>query len=148
LANRLAEEKGMTASNNQTTDEVRIRQLMEAWAKAVRARDIDGILENHAPDIVLFDVPLPVQSRGIDAYRKSWEQFFPWFGDSGVFELQELNITAGEDVAFCHGLIHCGATETGRAKVDLVVRLTVCCRKVNGKWVVVHEHHSEPSGTT
>jgi ketosteroid isomerase-like protein len=39
---------------------------------------------------------------GGDAYRKSWEQFFPWFGDSGVFEISELSITVGDDVAFCH----------------------------------------------
>jgi uncharacterized protein (TIGR02246 family) len=138
-------EKGMNAKSRKPTDEGHIRELIEAWAKSVRGKDIDGILAHHAPDIVLFDVPPPVQLRGIDAYRKSWDQFFPWFGDSGVFEISELEITAGDDVAFGHGLIRCGGTEANGNKVELVVRLTVGYQKINGQWTVTHEHHSEPS---
>jgi ketosteroid isomerase-like protein len=138
----------MSANDNKPTDEAQIRQLMETWAESVRAKHIDGILANHAPNILLFDVPPPVQSRGIEAYRKSWEQFFPWLGNSDVFEISDLSITAGGDVAFCHGLIRCGGTETSGDRVELVVRLTVCLRKINGQWTVVHEHHSEPSTST
>ncbi len=137
----------MNTSITVTTDEAQIRQLVEAWAKSVRAKDIDGILAHHAPSILLFDVPPPVQFRGIEAYRASWEHFFPWFADSGVFEISELDITAGHDVAFCHGLIRCGGTEASGEKVELVVRVTVGCRKINGQWTVTHEHHSEPSTT-
>lgn len=138
----------MSVSNSKTTGEARIRERIEAWAKSVRARDIDGIMASHAPDILLFDVRPPVQSRGIDAYRKSWEQFFPWFGDSGIFDISELRVTAGNDVAFCHGLIRCNGTGTSGGKVELVVRLTVCYQKINGQWMVTHEHHSEPSVIT
>jgi len=134
----------MSASNNKRTDEAQIRELIETWAKSVRAKDIDGTMAHHAPDILLFDVPPPVQSRGVDEYRKSWERFFSWFGD-GVFEISELSITAGDDVAFCHGLIRCGGTETSGDKVELMVRLTVCYYKIDGQWTVMHEHHSEPS---
>lgn len=135
-------------ATNKTMDEAQIRELIETWAKSVRTKDIDGVIANHAPDIVLFDVPPPVQLQGIDAYKKSWESFFPWFGDSGVFEIGELSITAGDDVAFCHGLIRCSGTETSGDKVELTVRLTVCYRKINGQWMVTHEHHSEPSTST
>lgn len=124
-----------------------IRRLIDAWAQSVRARDLDGILAGHADDVVLFDVPPPVQTRGIRAYRASWrDQFFRWFGDSGVFEVDELEITAGDDVAFCHGLIRCAGTDpTGRQTAELNVRLTVGLVKVDGAWTVAHEHHSEPS---
>ena len=60
-------------------DEAQIRELIETWAKSVRAKDIDGTMAHHAPDILLFDVPPPVQSRGVDEYRKSWERFFSCF---------------------------------------------------------------------
>ena len=135
----------MSTSNKKMTDEARIRDLIEAWARAVRAKNIDGIMALHSPDILLFDVPPPIQSLGADAYRKSWEQFFSWFGDSGVFEISDLKITAGDDVAYCHGLIRCGGSETNGNKVELVVRLTVCYRKIDGQWMVMHEHHSLPS---
>lgn len=128
----------MSASNNKTTDEAQICELIETWAKSVRTKDIDGVMANHAPDILLFDVPPPVQSRGADANRKSWEYFFPWFQDSGVFEIGELSITAGDDVALCHGLIRCGGTETNGDKVELTVRLTVCYRKIDGQWTGIH----------
>jgi ketosteroid isomerase-like protein len=102
-------------------------------------------MAHHAADIVLFDVPPPIQSRGLAESQKSWDQFFRWFGDSGVFELSELEIAAGDDVGFCHRLIHCAGSEPAGETAQLVVRLTVCYRKIDGQWRVMHEHHSEPS---
>jgi len=135
----------MGAGKHTMRAEAQIRPLIEAWAKAVRAQDIDGIMANHARDILLFDVPPPVQLRGADAYRKSWHRFFEWFQGSGVFGIGELKVNAGDDVAFCHGLIRCGGTETNGQKVELTVRLTVGLRRIDGQWMVMHEHHSEPS---
>jgi uncharacterized protein (TIGR02246 family) len=129
----------------QNRNEAEIRELIENWAKAVRAEDIVGITANHGEDIVMFDVPPPRQLKGIDAYKHSWEGFFGWFQNSGIFDLSEISITAGEDVAFCYCLIRCGGTEPGGNKVELGVRLTVCLRKINGRWIITHEHHSEPS---
>ncbi|MFD0488665.1 YybH family protein [Saccharopolyspora erythraea] len=75
----------------QADDTARVRELVERWARAVRDRDLDGILAHHSPDLVFYDVPEPVRFRGLEAYRRSWEEeFFPWFGDSGLFELDEL----------------------------------------------------------
>ena len=41
------------------TDEQQIRDLIEVWATAVHAGDLPAVLANHAPDIVMFDVPPP-----------------------------------------------------------------------------------------
>ena len=49
---------------------MQIRKLIDEWATAFRAKNIDGLMANHSPDIVLFDVPSPLQYRGADAYRK------------------------------------------------------------------------------
>ena len=134
----------MTSSAIITTDESQIRDLIENWARAVRSRNIEAILKQHAPEILLFDVPPPVQSKGIDAYRRSWDVFYRWFGDAGIFELNELKVTAGSDIAFCTGLIRCAGSASGKSE-ELTVRLTVCYQKIDGQWIVVHEHHSEPS---
>ena len=53
------------------SNEAQIRGLIEAWAKAVRDRDIDAILAHHSGDMVMYDVPAPFQSTGIDAYRNT-----------------------------------------------------------------------------
>jgi ketosteroid isomerase-like protein len=60
----------MIAGNDRTTDEAAIRDLVETWARAVRTKNLNEILANHSPDIVMFDLPPPIQSKGIEAYKK------------------------------------------------------------------------------
>src|SRR5262249_20443703 len=60
----------------QNTNEAEIRELVENWANAVRAKEMKGVLARHADDIVMFDVPMPLQSRGIDEYKRTWDLFF------------------------------------------------------------------------
>ncbi len=92
----------------------------------------------------MFDVTGPPQLRGMEEYEESWRNFFTWLGDSGRFEVSELEVAGGADVAFCHGIIHCaGASSTG----DLTIRLTIGLLKLDGQWTVVHEHHSEAQPT-
>jgi ketosteroid isomerase-like protein len=64
------------SKKNKATDEAQIRALVESWAKAVRAKDMDGALSHHARDFLMFDVPMPLQSKGLEEYRKTWELFF------------------------------------------------------------------------
>jgi ketosteroid isomerase-like protein len=126
------------------TNEMQIRQLVENWAKAVRDKDMDTILAKHSDDIVMFDVPEPFQSIGIDAYRKTWDIFFK-YTKPGVFDIQHLEIVAGENVAFCIATMKC-ADKSGTADfIPLDFRLTVGLKKINNEWIIVHEHHSIPS---
>jgi uncharacterized protein (TIGR02246 family) len=124
------------SKNNKTTDEVQIRTVIETWAKAVRAKDMDGALAHHTTDIVMFDVPVPLQSKGIEEYKKTWELFFDHSpGGPGSFDLTELNITAGETTAYAHAILKAGESHA---------RLTIGMRKENGQWLIAHEHHSYP----
>ncbi len=128
-----------------TTDVSAISELVENWAGAVRARDYDGILAHHAPDMLMFDVPPPLRSTGIDAYRKTWDEFFSWADDPAVFDITQMDVTAGRDVAFVAALMRCSGTEKTGEKVDLEFRLTMGLRKTGDRWTIVHEHHSVPS---
>jgi ketosteroid isomerase-like protein len=117
--------------------EAEIGRLLDCWAASVRAHDMEGILRDRSADIVMFDVPEPLQARGIDAYRDTWTLYF---GDEGSrrFELCETQIVAGEDVAWVRAILQC---TTGPEPAG---RLTMGLRKVDGRWVVEHEHHSFP----
>ena len=53
--------------------ETQIKAVIEAWADAVRRHDFSGILAHHEEDIVMFDVPPPLQSRGMEEYKKTWD---------------------------------------------------------------------------
>lgn len=124
-------------------DKQQISNLIGNWAKALTANDMPGILANHSPDIVMFDVVEPFQSKGIAAYQKSWEnEFFPWHSDDGFFEVDELEITVEAHVAFCHAVYHCGGSGSGR-KESFNIRLTAGLIKTAGQWTITHEHHSD-----
>ena len=91
------------------TAESRIKAVIGAWADAVRRHDLSGILAHHEQDIVMFDVPPPLQSRGMDEYKKTWDLFFRYHKPSQAFDIEELAITAGEDVAFAVAIVRCGS---------------------------------------
>ena len=126
-------------------DEQQIRTLVERWATAVHQGDLEGVLADHADDIVMFDVPPPYEGvRGIDAYRDTWPAFFEWQARGASFEIVSLDLTAGDDVAFAHALLRCGTREELEANPANRLRLTLGLRKEGGRWVVSHEHHSFP----
>jgi uncharacterized protein (TIGR02246 family) len=129
-----------------TDDETQIRSLIEQWAEAVHAGDLDGVLADHSDDIVMFDVPPPKDGvRGIDAYRETWPPFFEWQRQGASFEIISLDVTAGDDVAFAYALLRCGTAEERERDPDNRLRLSLGLRKENGRWLVSHEHHSFPS---
>jgi uncharacterized protein (TIGR02246 family) len=127
--------------------ENQIKALIEAWADAVRRHDLPAILAHHDPDILMFDVPPPFQSRGLDEYRTTWDLFFTYHKPWQAFDIEELAITAGEDVAFAVVAMRCGsATVSGPPEQGgFPFRLTIGLRKVDGNWRITHEHHSVPA---
>jgi len=129
--------RGMTR-----TDEYQIRHLIERWAAAVHAGDMETTLAAHADDIVMFDVPAPEDGvRGLAAYRETWPGFFEWQASGAAFEIVELHVEAGGDVAFAWALLRCGTPDDDPGRR---LRLTLGLRRSGSGWVVAHEHHSFP----
>jgi ketosteroid isomerase-like protein len=123
-------------------EEQTIRALIERWATAAHEGDLDTVLAHHASDIVMYDVPPPEDGvRGLAAYQETWPGFFEW-QKNATFDLLSLEVIAGQDVAFAHGLLRCGTPEELEAIPDRRLRLTVGLRKIGREWTVVHEHHS------
>ena len=124
-------------------DEQQIRDFIYRWAAAVHAGDLEVVVADHAEDIVMFDVPPPEQGvRGLDAYRSTWPPFFEWQRSGASFEMVELHVTAGNEVAYAWALLRCGTEEELRDDPDQRLRLTIGFVKQGGDWIVAHEHHS------
>jgi ketosteroid isomerase-like protein len=117
--------------------EAEIRALLDDWSASVRAHDLEGAVRNRSADIVMFDVPEPLQAKGIDAYRDTWRLYFKDPG-SRLFELRETEIVAGENVAWVRAILRCTTDDAPAG------RLTLGLRRTAGTWVVEHEHHSFP----
>jgi ketosteroid isomerase-like protein len=140
------EEQDMTRTD--VNDGQQIRELIQAWAAAAHDGDMDTVLADHSADIVMFDVPPPNDGvRGIEAYRDSWVPFFEYQARGAVFEIESLDVVAGDAVAFAYGLLRCGSPADFARDPLQRLRLTVGLRKVAGRWIVVHEHHSFPDAT-
>jgi ketosteroid isomerase-like protein len=127
--------------------ESEVRVLVDRWAAAVRGRSIAGVIAaNRTPDVRMFDLTSPTQLRGLEEYRQTWEPgFFSWLGEDGDFSLDELEVVAGDGIAFCHALIRCAGRDLDGDRQELTARLTIGLRKVDNEWAISHEHHSEPS---
>jgi ketosteroid isomerase-like protein len=134
----------MTQQDDAAGDETEIRELITRWSAAVRDESLAGIRADHDLDILMFDVPPPFLSRGLDAYMATWQTFFSWQAKPVEFDLRNVEITAGTEVAFATAIGRCGDLSSGK-KVELEFRLTMGFRKHDGRWRVVHEHHSIPA---
>jgi ketosteroid isomerase-like protein len=78
--------------------------VIEGWTKAIAAKDIDAVMSHYAADIVTFDLAPPLQTTGAGALKKSLEAWFPTFRGPVGYEIRDLCITTGDDVAFCRSL--------------------------------------------
>jgi ketosteroid isomerase-like protein len=134
----------MAVEDNKKNDEAEIKRVPEGGVEAVRARDIDGVMSIYAPELVAFDIVPPLRYVGADAYKKPWEEVFSSFQGPIGYEIHELSITVGDDVAFTHSLNRISGTMNTGHKTDLWVRCTACLRKINGKWLIVHTQVSVP----
>jgi len=143
------ERTGQRADADQDAAEQEIRALVLRWAAAVHAGDLPAVVVHHADDIVMFDVPPPEQGvRGIAAYTATWPGFFEWQRSGAMFEVETLDVTSGDDVAFAWALLRCGTAEHFEENPDHRLRLTLGLRKQDGRWIVTHEHHSFPDRST
>jgi uncharacterized protein (TIGR02246 family) len=121
-----------------------IRELISKWEQAVRDEDFAGIRAHHAEDLLMFDVPPPLLSRGLDAYMETWKIFYPMQARPITFSFEQIEVTAGDEVAFATAIGTCGHIEHGE-RTDLKFRLTIGFQKREGQWLIVHEHHSVPA---
>ena len=90
-----------------SNDEAQIRTLIARWSKAVREEDMAGIRADHDPDMLMFDVPPPFLSRGLDACMATWGTFFSPSEKPVSFDFKDVEITCGQDIAFATAIGRC-----------------------------------------
>ena len=134
----------MDEAKQAASDQGQIRELIENWISSVGAKDVDGAILPYQSDVVAFDLVDPLQYVGSEAIKKRLAEWFASFDGPIGIELRDLEITAGEDVAFWHGLHRVNGTKTDGVKLDMWWRTTLCLSKIDGKWTIRHSHDSVP----
>jgi len=139
----------MTASAGKPmTHEDQIRAIIFDWSDAVRAKDAARLVANLAPDARVFDLITPLQYVGAQTVRQRVEQWLSSFTGPLAYDVHQLRIAAGDDVAFCHSINSIkGQTKDGKA-IDMAWRATVCFERISGQWYATHEHSSVPFDMT
>lgn len=125
-------------------EEAEIRRQVDRIVEALRAKDLDGLERLYATDVVSFDVEPPLQHVGVAAKSKNWAKVFELFHEVD-YEVRDLTLAVGEDVAFGHGFGRLSGTlRNGTATNGMWVRATFGFRKVDGRWLVAHDQVSVP----
>lgn len=134
----------MTIKENKQNEANEIKKVIEAGVEALRAKDIDKVMSMYAPELVSFDIVPPLQYVGADVYRKHWGEALSAFPGPIDYEVRDLSITVGDDVAFAHSFNRLSGTMKNGQKVGNWLRWTACFQKINGKWLIAHMQASVP----
>jgi ketosteroid isomerase-like protein len=122
-----------------------IRQRIEDWTKAIRAKDIDRVVSLYASNIVSFDIVPPLRYAGADNKRRAWQAAFATYTGPIAYEVRELNVTTHGELAFVHSLNHVSGTLASGHISELWLRWAACFRRIDDVWLVVHDHASVPA---
>jgi len=135
-----------TPPDTSAQDQSDIKALEDSFSAAVKARDINAIMTCYVSDpaMVVFDVVPPLQYIGTDAYRKDWQNVLDTYPGPAEISVAGLNITTGGNVAYASSVQRATFTDKTGKQVTMTARVTDGYKKVNGHWLIAHEHASIP----
>jgi uncharacterized protein (TIGR02246 family) len=127
-------------------DQAAIRALEDKFVTAFNAKDVNAIMAAYAPGdtLLVFDAVPPRQYNGWEAYKKDWEGIFAAYPGPVDMKLTDLDVAVGGDVVFSHSIQSGTFTDKEGKKFPLKVRVTDGYKKINGQWLITHEHVSVP----
>ena len=134
----------MATLDKTASDTVQIRQVIERWAAALRAKDLEGALGPYTSEAITFDLAPPLQEDP-KGRRQALAAWFPGFSGPITYDVGgDLDIAAGNDVAFSRSLNRLGGKLHSGDEFAIWVRVTMGFRKVDGAWKIAHAHTSVP----
>ena len=139
-----------TSSCSRVNDDAEINASLQRRLAAVSARDIDGLMAYYVPDesLLVFDAMTPRQYVGAAVMRKNWESFLADYPTTVRAEVSEWKTQTAGTLAAGHGIFRVVGLDKGGNPSDISVRFTDVFRKIDGKWLVTHEHVSWPVDLT
>lgn len=126
--------------------EAEVRQRMNALMDACQNGDINRVLSFYAPDVVVHDCPPKLRLRGREEFGHSFEKWFiSAFQFPVKYDTREEKIITNGDLAVLHGLVNVkGKFRENGEEMSVWLRHTVMLQKINGEWLITHEHSSVP----
>lgn len=132
----------MKTENTISTSEAQIREFINSRVSAIRNKNINAVVSEYSPDVIVFSLAPPLQTEGVN--RNALEQWFSGYQGAIECEIRDLAIFASDDMAFCHCMYRITGTMMTGQQEDMWVRSTLGFQKKDGEWLIVHQHDSEP----
>lgn len=122
-----------------------IQEVIEAKAAALQTGDVKLLHSYYAPQVREFSLAPPLGTVVDSADPAGVEQWLAGFVRPPRREVTQLEITADGDVAFATSIDSMTmAHKGGTPEVTLWYRVTLGLRRIDGRWLVTHEHESVP----
>ena len=125
-----------------------MEDMLEAYAGAVRAKDVEGFVGLYADDVRTFDLWSEWSYDGREALRGMVSEWFGSLGtDTVAVEFDEVRTEVGQDVAAVSGFTTFrGISAEGEELRSMNNRFTWILRREGERWKIAHEHTSAPAG--
>jgi ketosteroid isomerase-like protein len=124
--------------------ETAIREVFSSFEHAMQVCDAKAVVAHYAPDLVSFTLAPPLAQVAAEVLDPAYAQ--AWFDSHGGgpidYAITELQVGVDGDIAFAHGLSRMGSPD-GEG-FSLWFRATYGLRRIDGTWLIVHEHESTP----
>jgi uncharacterized protein (TIGR02246 family) len=127
-----------------------VEEVLDRYAAAVRAKDVDAFMELYSDDVRTFDLWQEWTYDGKDRLREMVENWFGSLPDDEVVAVKfdGVRIQAGpEQAALSAFTTFAAESPDGTELRSMNNRLTWVLRKEpDGSWRIAHEHTSAPAG--
>jgi ketosteroid isomerase-like protein len=125
-----------------------ITRILESYAAAVRAKDVDAFMRLYDPAVRVFDAWGVWSYEGAAAWQRSVEGWFTSLGAETVkASFDEVQSTLGQELAMVSAIVtYAGVSAQGVAVRSMQNRISWVLRRTGHVWRIVHEHTSAPMG--
>ncbi|HEX4337647.1 MAG TPA: nuclear transport factor 2 family protein [Polyangiaceae bacterium] len=128
---------------------MRIREAAACWTLAMREKNVDRVLDYYGPEAVMFGLEPPLQTGGDRASRRAaLDEFFGGWDGPVDIDIRNLRLDIAFEGAFAFSINHLSGKKKTGEHIELWFRSTTGYRKIGGRWLIVHEHHSLPADVT
>ncbi|WP_338018289.1 YybH family protein [Streptomyces taklimakanensis] len=121
-----------------------MRSIHRQWSVDTAAKNLDGLMDHIAEDVVSYEHDAPLRHTGVERVREVCRRGLAASSGSVGWEVPDLTVLVDGDVAVAWGLNRMTARPPDGTATESWSRGTRVFRRRDGEWVMVHQHLSYP----
>ena len=121
-----------------------LNDLIAERVAAVKGRDGETLMAREHPEVLTYGVLGALQATGNDAVEEQMNAWFDGYREGPHYAVYDLRVDADGDLGYFAYVYHVSGTLNGGDQVSMGVRATLVCKRIDGRWLIVHDHESVP----